>query len=52
VHVIAEGIETPEHLAVVRELGVQLGQGYLWSVPAEPPPGGTPYSGALELGRL
>jgi diguanylate cyclase (GGDEF)-like protein len=52
VHVIAEGIETPDHLAVVRDLGVRLGQGYLWSVPAEPAPGGSPYGGALQLGRL
>jgi EAL domain-containing protein (putative c-di-GMP-specific phosphodiesterase class I) len=30
---IAEGIEDPEQLAVVRELGCELGQGYLFSRP-------------------
>jgi diguanylate cyclase (GGDEF)-like protein len=34
--VIAEGIETPEQLAAVRELGAALGQGYLLGRPAAP----------------
>lgn len=29
----AEGIETPEQMAVVRELGVDAGQGFLWARP-------------------
>lgn len=32
--VIAEGIETREDLEVLRELGVQYGQGYLWGAPS------------------
>lgn len=32
---IAEGIETPEDLATVRELGIDLGQGFLLGRPAE-----------------
>lgn len=32
-HVIAEGVETPTHLAWLRELGCELGQGYHWSRP-------------------
>ncbi len=31
---IAEGVETREDLAVLRELGVPCGQGYLWGEPA------------------
>jgi predicted signal transduction protein with EAL and GGDEF domain len=34
--VIAEGIETPEQLAAVRDLGATLGQGYLLGRPAAP----------------
>jgi diguanylate cyclase (GGDEF)-like protein len=34
--VIAEGIETPEQLAAVRELGAALGQGFLLGRPAAP----------------
>jgi EAL domain-containing protein (putative c-di-GMP-specific phosphodiesterase class I) len=30
-HTIAEGIETPEQAAVLRELGCNSGQGFLWS---------------------
>jgi diguanylate cyclase (GGDEF)-like protein/PAS domain S-box-containing protein len=30
---IAEGIETPEQLSLIRELGCELGQGYLFSRP-------------------
>jgi EAL domain-containing protein (putative c-di-GMP-specific phosphodiesterase class I) len=33
---IAEGIETPAQLALVRELGCELGQGYLFSRPVPP----------------
>jgi EAL domain-containing protein (putative c-di-GMP-specific phosphodiesterase class I) len=33
---IAEGIETEEELEVVRSLGVELGQGYLFARPAPP----------------
>jgi EAL domain-containing protein (putative c-di-GMP-specific phosphodiesterase class I) len=31
--VIAEGIEEPDDLAALRDLGVDLGQGYLFSRP-------------------
>ena len=31
--IVAEGIETPEHVADLRELGCQLGQGFLFSRP-------------------
>ena len=30
---IAEGVEEPEQVEVLRRLGCRLGQGYLWSVP-------------------
>jgi EAL domain-containing protein (putative c-di-GMP-specific phosphodiesterase class I) len=33
--VTAEGIETPEQLARLRELGCESGQGYLFSKPVE-----------------
>jgi EAL domain-containing protein (putative c-di-GMP-specific phosphodiesterase class I) len=36
--VVAEGIETVDELACVRELGVDYGQGYLLARPAMPPP--------------
>ncbi len=36
--VIAEGIETPQQLEVVRSLGIGAGQGYLLGRPAEQPP--------------
>ncbi|HEX8596570.1 MAG TPA: bifunctional diguanylate cyclase/phosphodiesterase [Pseudomonas sp.] len=36
--VIAEGIELPEELAVLREMGVELVQGYLLCRPQEQPP--------------
>jgi diguanylate cyclase (GGDEF)-like protein len=32
--VVAEGIETAAELAVVRSLGIEYGQGYLWGKPA------------------
>jgi len=32
-HVIAEGVETQEHLAALRDIGVESGQGYLFSRP-------------------
>jgi diguanylate cyclase (GGDEF)-like protein/PAS domain S-box-containing protein len=31
--ILAEGIETPEHLAIARSLGATLGQGWLWGRP-------------------
>lgn len=33
--VVAEGIETPEHLAVLQQLGCDYGQGYLFSRPVD-----------------
>jgi diguanylate cyclase (GGDEF)-like protein len=36
IEVVAEGIETPEQLAVVRALGCDRGQGYLFSAPVPP----------------
>jgi len=33
---LAEGVETPAHLAEVRRLGCDLGQGFLWSRPLAP----------------
>ena len=33
---IAEGIETPEQLRIVRALGCELGQGYLFAKPLQP----------------
>jgi diguanylate cyclase (GGDEF)-like protein len=32
--VVAEGIETPAELGIVRDLGIEYGQGYLWGKPA------------------
>jgi diguanylate cyclase (GGDEF)-like protein len=37
--VIAEGIETPDQLAGLRELGAEFGQGYLLGRPSAPAPG-------------
>ncbi|HEY2427778.1 MAG TPA: EAL domain-containing protein [Acidimicrobiales bacterium] len=34
--VVAEGIETPEQAAVLRRMGCDIGQGYLWSRPVPP----------------
>jgi len=39
--VVAEGIETPAQLEVVRSLGIGAGQGYLLGRPVEQPPTGT-----------
>ncbi len=38
--VVAEGIETDEQLAAMRELGCEMGQGYWFAPPAEPSLGG------------
>jgi EAL domain-containing protein (putative c-di-GMP-specific phosphodiesterase class I) len=38
IQVIAEGIETVEELEVLREIGVSMGQGYLFARPGSPPP--------------
>jgi EAL domain-containing protein (putative c-di-GMP-specific phosphodiesterase class I) len=38
---IAEGLETPDDVARMIELGVPLGQGYVLGMPAIPPGGGT-----------
>jgi EAL domain-containing protein (putative c-di-GMP-specific phosphodiesterase class I) len=35
-HVIAEGVETHEHLDALRDIGVEAGQGYLFSRPLPP----------------
>lgn len=32
--IVAEGIETPEELAIVKGLGIEFGQGYFWGKPA------------------
>ena len=46
--ILAEGIETPEHLATARALGATLGQGWLFGRPgAAPAPGLS--TGALQL---
>ena len=39
--VIAEGIETAEHLAILRSLGCEYGQGYFFSKPLSPEDAGT-----------
>jgi EAL domain-containing protein (putative c-di-GMP-specific phosphodiesterase class I) len=36
--VVAEGVENVRELATLRDLGVTLGQGYLFARPASPPP--------------
>ena len=45
--VVAEGIETPAQLEVVRKLGLGAGQGYLLGRPSEQPP-----TGAINLDEL
>ncbi len=44
---VAEGIETPLHLEIVRELGINTGQGYLLGRPAP-----RPVAATLDLDRL
>jgi diguanylate cyclase (GGDEF)-like protein len=39
-HTIAEGIETPDQLAWLRQLGCRQGQGYLFARPQDPPGAG------------
>ena len=51
-HVIAEGVETPEQLDVVRDLGLRLAQGYHWAHPVVHSGADSPYSGGLPLGDL
>ena len=36
-YIIAEGIETKEEYEVIRDMGVPLGQGFLFAPPSEPP---------------
>jgi diguanylate cyclase (GGDEF)-like protein len=49
--VIAEGIETPAQLNALRELGVELGQGFLFGRPAPPSPGRFHRGAAFEYAR-
>ncbi len=49
VKLIAEGIETAEELATVRELGVRYGQGFLFALPTEPFPDDSLYEHLKEL---
>jgi EAL domain-containing protein (putative c-di-GMP-specific phosphodiesterase class I) len=49
--VIAEGIETPEQLRALRELGVELGQGYLVGRPEAAPAGRFRRRTAVEFTR-
>lgn len=44
---VAEGIETAEELALVRDLGIDYGQGFLLARPACPPPPVAPEASAL-----
>jgi diguanylate cyclase (GGDEF)-like protein len=44
--VIAEGVETPEQLAMVRAAGADAVQGFLLGVPTQPPAGGLVAAGA------
>ena len=48
--VIAEGIETPEQLAALRELGVELGQGFLLGRPAAAGTGRFRRQAAMKVG--
>lgn len=45
--ILAEGIETAEHLAVARSMGATIGQGWLWGRPAPLPRPAAPTSHAL-----
>ena len=47
--VIAEGIETPAQLRALRDLGVELGQGFLVGRPAAPEPGHFHRQAAVEF---
>ena len=38
IQVVAEGIELPEELSALRDIGVTLGQGFLFARPSAPPP--------------
>jgi EAL domain-containing protein (putative c-di-GMP-specific phosphodiesterase class I) len=49
--VVAEGVETPQQLEMLRELGVGLGQGFLWARP-EPLAGEAPLPQAREIPEL
>jgi diguanylate cyclase (GGDEF)-like protein len=48
--VIAEGIETPAQLAALREIGVELGQGFLLGRPVAPQPRALPASSVALTG--
>ncbi len=39
IEVVAEGIEQPEELEALRQIGITLVQGYLFARPSTPPPG-------------
>ena len=41
-HVVAEGIEHPEQLALLRSIGCEFGQGYLFAPPMDGPPRSMP----------
>lgn len=49
---VAEGIETPEELSLVRALGIEYGQGFLLARPACPPPSPAPEATALLSGMV
>jgi len=50
--VIAEGIETTQQLGLLRELGCDLGQGYLFSQPVAPEAAGKLLSGPLPHAKM
>jgi EAL domain-containing protein (putative c-di-GMP-specific phosphodiesterase class I) len=49
--VIAEGIETPEQMNALRDLGVELGQGFLLGHPAPAAPGRFHHRAAIAFAR-
>ena len=49
VDIIAEGIETPEEFAKIRELGVRYAQGFLFSQPVEPFQADDEFAGLTDL---
>ncbi len=49
VNLIAEGIETTEELATLREIGVRYAQGFLFTVPVEPFPADSDFEGLKDL---